>query len=88
MARQLRLHDRAFREAIQRARANGDRPAAEELRAGMRRSRGTAARGSLVRARHGLRAGNVRESLDDLAWSTAHAPGAVLGSVLHRIGPG
>jgi glycosyltransferase involved in cell wall biosynthesis len=88
MARQLRLHDRAFREAIQRARANGDRPAAEELRAGMRRSRGTAARGSLVRARHGLRAGNVRESLNDLAWSTAHAPGAVLGSVLHRIGPG
>jgi glycosyltransferase involved in cell wall biosynthesis len=87
MARQLRLHDRAFREALHRSRAAGDEQAAGDLRAGMRRSRATAAQGSLARVRHGLRAGDVRGSLDDLAWSAVHAPGAVLGSVLHRIRP-
>lgn len=88
MARQLRLHDRAFGEALARALRAGRGDAAAALREGRARSRAEAASGALVRVRHGMRRGDVRGSLDDLAWSVGHAPGAVVGSVLRRLGRG
>jgi glycosyltransferase involved in cell wall biosynthesis len=83
-AAQFRNHDRAFREARDRARARGDEASALALEEGLRRSRATVGAGAATRVRHRLAAGQARAGLADLVWSSVHAPRAVAGSVLRR----